>query len=566
MAFLARTFIRQAGRAAAGRFERATRDPAGTQERKLMEIVRRNRDTEYGREHGFASIRSVTDWRRQVPVVEYGDIRDRVERVTRGERNVLTAEDPVLFNQTSGTTGAAKYIPVTPTCQGRDHSDQMRTWTYHASLKHPAMFSGKVVALVSPAVEGHTASGVPYGSATGQVYSTMPAIVRSTYAIPYEVFLIPDYEAKYYALMRIAVGSRVSFIGTANPSSILKMCQKADQHADSIVRDIHDGTLRTDLPIDAELRAKIEPRLSPDPKQSRQLEDARARRGGRLLPADYWPDLALIGCWKGGTVGSYLEHFPQYFDPDRTGMVPTRDWGLLASEGRFTIPLSDQGSAGVLTVGTNHYEFVPAEDVDDHPDDRSRWTYLSAHEIEPDHEYYVVFTTTGGLYRYDINDVVEVVGTYNRTPTLVFKRKGRGMTNITGEKLSVNQVIAAFDSAQKALGVEIPHFKAEPDQRGARYVFKVEAPALQPADFHRLLEHLDRTLKALNLEYEGKRKSQRLNGPVLLVMKPGWYDRLKQALIAEGKRLFQAKTVLLDAKQPYRPEPDEVLQEVTLDG
>ncbi len=64
-------------------------------------------------------------------------------------------------------------------------------------------------------------------------------------------------------------------------------------------------------------------------------------------------------------------------------------------------------------------------------------------------------------------------------------------------------------------------------------------------------------LGELNIEWKTKRASGRLKGPVLQVMKPGWYERGKQQLVAEGKRLFQAKTILLDAKATYRPEPDE---------
>ena len=73
-------------------------------------------------------------------------------------------------------------------------------------------------------------------------------------------------------------------------------------------------------------------------------------RSGKLLPADYWPNLALIGCWKGGTVGSYIKKFPQWFDPDDDGMVPVRDWGYLSSEARGSIPLSDRRLSLVLDL------------------------------------------------------------------------------------------------------------------------------------------------------------------------------------------------------------------------
>jgi hypothetical protein len=470
-----------------------------------------------------------------------------MDRVVRGEKNILTAEDPILFARTSGTTGAAKYIPVTPTCQGRDHADQMRTWTYHASTRHPRMFRGQVISLVSPAVEGYTEARIPYGSTSGYIYKNMPRLIRRAYAIPYELFLIEDFTAKYYALMRVAIGAAVTFLGTANPSSIVMMVEFADDHADELLRDLADGTLRKDLEIPGGPRAAIESRLRKDPDRARDLEQKRKKRSGKLLPIDYWPELALIGCWKGGPVGVHIEKLTDWFDPDGTGMVSIRDWGYLASEARGSIPLSDHGSGGALTVSTNVFEFVPVENLEENLADKNAWEFLGVDEIETDREYYVFFTTTGGLYRYDINDIVEVVGRYNNTPIISFRRKGRGMTNITGEKLSVNQVITAFDNVSRALDVPIEHFRAEADIGNSRYVFKVEARKLPDSRRRELLYHLDRELSDLNIEYAARRDSMRLKDPVLHVMKAGWHKRLKEALVADGKGLFQAKSVLLDA-------------------
>jgi len=150
-----------------------------------------------------------------------------------------------------------------------------------------------------------------------------------------------------------------------------------------------------------------------------------------------------------------------------------------------------------------------------------------------------------------------VVDFYNKTPVIVFRRKGRGMTSITGEKLSVNQVMYAFATASHASNLRIDHFKAEADHKNARYVFKVEISAgLTEEQGKQLLKKLDEELSTLNIEYEAKRKSQRLNDPVLYLMHPGWYDNLKKKLISEGKRLFQAKTILLDARAEDATQED----------
>jgi len=549
----------------AGRFEKATRNPKKIQEQKLLSIVANNKDTEYGRRYDFSTIRTIADFQRLVPVITYEDIKDDMTRLVAGEKNIFTAEQPVMFAQTSGTTGDPKYIPVTPTCRGRDHSDQMRTWTHHARRSHPGLLDKKVVSLVSPAVEGYTPSGLPYGSTSGHIYKNMPAIIRNTYSIPYEVFEIADYGAKYYTIMRIAIEHDVRFLATANPSSVVKMCEKANDHSEEIIRDIHDGTLSTNFPIESDVRDVVTRKFKPNPVYARHLSEMRASRGGALKPVDYWPDLRLIGCWKGGSVGHYLNRFPDWFNPDGIRDVPVRDMGYLSSEARGSIPLSDQGSKGVLTVATNFMEFVEVEELESKPGDSGSWRFFTVDEIEEGREYYIFFTTTSGLYRYDINDVVKVVGRYNSTPEIIFLRKGRGMTNITGEKVSVNQVITVFDQAAEATGVAVDHFKAEADQGNSRYLFRVEFTGTVAAERqHSFLECLDRRLKAINIEYKAKRDSQRLGPPVLHVMREGWYERNRKQQVEDGMRAFQAKTQLLSmdklATQVVKPELEAVIE------
>lgn len=566
MSLLTSLLIRAAGWRASARFDQATRDPAAAQRRKLLEIVGRNRDTEYGRAHGFSKVQDLPSYQASAPVVGYDELRPLVERMARGEQNVLTAEAPVMFAQTSGTTGKPKLIPVTPSCRGRDHADQMRVWLYHAQRAHPRSLRGKILSLVSPAVVGRTAAGIPYGSMSGMMYRDLNPLVRQSYVVPYEVFESEDYDGTYYTVMRLGLAADVTLLGTANPSSVQKLVETVDAHADRLIRDVHDGTLDRDLAIEPRIRDVVERRLRPDPARAKRLDDARGRRGGKLLPADFWPDLALIACWKGGTVGATVERFPEWFDPDGRGMPPVRDWGYLSSEARGSIPLSDEGAGGVLTVATNVFEFVPEAELEERPGERQSWRFLGVDDLEVGRQYYVFLTTPNGLYRYDINDVIEVVGHYHATPIICFRRKGRGMTSLTGEKLSENQVIDAMTKAAKALDLGVQHFRAEPDADNTRYVFKVELEKPWPDEqTEALLERLDEALGESNLEYKAKRASGRLNAPILQVMTPGWHDEEQKRLAAAGKPVFQSKDVHLDAKQNFQPEPDKVEAEVELE-
>ena len=549
----------------ASRFEAATRDPDGAQLAKLLELTSRNAGTEYGKRHGFGSVRSFADYAQAVPVVGYEDIKADMRRVTEGEKNIFTAEDPILFAQTSGTTGEPKFIPITPTCKGRDHSDVLRTWFSHARRAHPGIFKGKTISMVSPAVEGHAPSGIPFGSTSGQMYKTAPGILRRMYSIPYDVFEIADYAAKYYAIMRMGLGDDVRFLATANPSSVLKMCEKGDQHAEEIIKDIRDGTLSAAYDIAPEIHHAISQVLKADPARAKQLEAWRAARDGSLRPGDYWPRLDLIGCWKGGTVGHYLEKYPYWFDPDGRKPIPTRDMGYLSSEFRGSVPLSDEGSQGVLTVGSNVLEFVAADELESNPGNTSAWSFKTVGQLEKGGDYYIFVSTTGGLYRYDINDVIRVTGHYNKTPQIVFLRKGRGMTNITGEKLSVNQVIDAVQAASRVAHATADHFKAEADAENSRYILRVEFASQTAPDAQRsFLQAVDGALKDINIEYKAKRDSMRLGAPVLHVMREGWYERGRLAAVGGGGRQFQAKTEKLSANvaamEDIRPELDAVVE------
>ncbi|MGI6458247.1 MAG: GH3 auxin-responsive promoter family protein [bacterium] len=560
-------FIKLVNRRSVNRFLTATWNPLQYQTDTLMRMLRKNENTRYGKRYGFSTIRTIQEYQKQVPVVNYETLKDEMEQIVNGERNIFTAENPIMFAQTSGTTGKPKFIPVTPTCQGKVHQDVMRVWLYHAQRDHPDIFDSKIVSLVSPAIEGYTPAGIPYGSTSGHIYKNIPALIKKSYSIPYSVFEIRDYQAKYYTIMRIALEHDVRCLTTANPSSILKMCEKANEFSEDIIQDIQDGKLSENYEIEPGIRTEVEADLHPNPTRARELQEFRSRRNGKLLPGDYWQNLSLIGCWKGGTVGYYLDRFPDWFNPDGVRNVPVRDWGYLASEVRGSVPLSDEGSAGVLTVASNFFEFVDLEELEASPDDYTRWNFLTAQQLEDGREYYIFITTTAGLYRYDINDVVRVEGRLNHTPQIYFVRKGRGMTNITGEKVSVNQIITSIQQAAQTSGVLVKHFKAEADMENCRYILRVELahPGDQSSQKH-FLQAFDKHLKGSNIEYKSKRESLRLYPPVLHLMREGWYERTKRMQTETGMRQFQAKTELLSPmKQQTMMIKPELISIVEMD-
>ena len=329
-------------------------------------------------------------------------------------------------------------------------------------------------------------------------------------------------------------------IGTPNPSTLIRLARTAEENAERIIRAIHDGTLGIEQPqirahrgITAQdAMSEIRTALRRVPRRARSLESAVARHG-RLRPRDAWPELRLIGCWLGGSVGFQANQLAEYY-----GDVARRDLGLWASEGRMTIPIADGTPSGALAVHANFYEFVPEDNID-----QADPHVLLAHQVELGKRYYIVISGENGLYRYDMNDIVEVTGFYNRTPLLAFVCKGRDMASITGEKIHVQQLQAAVRAAESRNGSRVLQFRVIPDVANSRYDLLVEFSAYQTGslDANRFVWDFDEALAKMNIEYASKRDSQRLLAPRLCVMRPQWSDRAAAADFKDGKREAQYK-------------------------
>jgi GH3 auxin-responsive promoter len=510
-------------------FDALCRTPVQAQDRLLRQILGTNADTEFGRHHDFGGITSFQQFQEQVPISTYENLEPYITEEMNGRPNQLTKEPPVLFTTTSGTTGNRKYIPMTR--EGKRAKSHL-TWLWFCGLyrDHPGIVGGRILSVVSPEVESHAPSGVPCGAESGHAYRTMPGPVKSMYTAPYGVFAIEDYEAKYYTLLRLAAGQNISCIATVNPSTVLLLGDRLAQHTEPIIRDVRDGSLSSQFSVPQDLRDSLH--LRPDPERARHLERAAGAGGGPLRPGLAWPELAAIGCWKGGTVGAYLAKFDTYFPQGS----PIRDFGYYATELRGSVPLSDQGDAGTIAIGTNVLEFHPAGE-DRAPEGRE---LLRVEQLEVGQRYFVYVTNASGLYRYEMNDIVEVAGHHGQTPLIRFVQKGKGVVSFTGEKLYETQVIAAVDKALVALRGRY-HFIAAVaelvDGTNPRLVFLIEFDdPIADHDGSVLVDRLDAALGEENDEYLTKRKSLRYGAPVIRVVRPGEFDRYRRRMVETGQR------------------------------
>jgi GH3 auxin-responsive promoter len=521
------------------RFERATAEPDRAQAAVLRALLQRNARTAFGREHGFGTIRTAAEYRRAVPLRDYEGFRPYVRRIAAGEPAVLTAEPVAAFATTSGTTGEPKLVPVTASWLAR-MSALVRLWMLRAQRDHPTLLDRAMLTIVSPAIEGHASTGLPFGALSGLLQRGLPSLVQRAQAVPYGAHLIADCEARGFVLLRLALARAVSVIGTPNPTTLIRLAEVARQHGDALLRAIHDGTLGIPWPDVHEepgwdarvVRRTLAALLGPDARRARALT-AAARRRGALRLQDAWPELALIGCWLGGHAGHHTRRLPEDY-----GDVPLRDLGLVASEGRLTLPLVDGSAAGVLAIDSGFYEFIPEQAMD-----AGAPPVLLAHELEVGRRYDVVLSGANGLYRYDLNDIVEVRGFYRRTPLVAFVRKGRDMTSITGEKLHLNHLWAAVREAEGVTRVDVWQFRLIPDVDACRYDLLVEpsGAGLDEIGAEAFARAVDEALGRSNVEYAAKRRSRRLGPLRLSVMRAGWAERQCRAEFARGRREGQHK-------------------------
>jgi hypothetical protein len=513
-------------------FVHAAKNAEATQLAVLFKILNFAQSSVFGKEHGFAQIASYEEYKEQVPMMDYEALRPYIERHLKGEADVLFPGKPLMYNCSSGTTSKPKLIPVTPynfetTIKGRS-----KLWLYGIMRDYPGIYSGKSLGVVSPAEEGVTEDGTPFGSLSGLVRKNLPPFINLTHSSPYNVALISDYAARTYAVCRFALPSDISIIITGNPATVLNIAVKTDQFKEDLLRDINDGTLKKDLPIEPAIRAELEGVIRPAAERARELE-AIITTSGKLLPSDYWPNLKLIHTWTNGNTGLVVPKLKAWFKEE----TPVLDFGYVSSEILSTDLMVPGDGGSVLALESGFFEFVRYED-----EDKSDKQYLMAHELLAGEKYFIYVTTYSGLYRYDMNDVIEVIGFFQQAPIIKFLFKGKGIANMQGEKLSEAQFIEAVGMARTETGVQYDFFIGYADLEQSRYQLFVEfinnPTAAEQAAFGTAL---DEALCTVNVEYASKFKSERIRPTEIIPMGREFFTRFRQQRIAEGAYEGQIK-------------------------
>lgn len=512
-------------------FWRGSRDLKKTQNDLLLKIIKYQHKTEFGEKHGFSKISTIEDFKNNVRIQNYEDLRPLLLKQESENLPSLINDSIIFYAMTSGTTGQPKFIPVTD-YQLMRYRILQALWIYFIYSECPTIFNGHILSVVGDAVEGHLPSGRSFGSTSGHIYQSLPRLVRGLYVLPPEVFSLKDHHLKYLLIVRLSVEDNlISFISTANPSTFNMLNKVAAQYGQQLIEDIKQGTFHLWDQLPGELKDILKKKLQKNPVRASDLQKIFDTHG-QFPFEEIWPLLQGVACWQSAGCRLAFESLKKSF---RSEDIQWRDIGYLSSEFRGTIPMKNKAAEGLPTFVDYFYEFIPVDQLDqESPKTLGLW------ELTNGEKYSILVTSFNGLYRYFMNDIVQVVGEFWGVPLLRFVQKGRGVTSITGEKLYEAQFLAAVENCNlKNDELKLNEAVALADLEKSTYLILLERAATAQASEELksiLADLLDQELCKSNLEYKSKRESGRLNAPQLYFMKHGFFDRLRLDLaITNGK-------------------------------
>lgn len=531
------------------RFLQGQENPLAAQEEALKRIIAANRRTLFGEEHAFGRLAKMSgpelwrEFRANVPITNYEGYLPDIELMKNGENNVLIPGQPDMFSLTSGTTAEPKLCPVNRDFIREIHQPHL-IWMYRAFVDHPNLNGGKYLVMASPPEMGRTQGGIPYGAMSGKQMSVQSIPVRRRTAAPFEIQMLSDSNVRWLNTILFALVQRNLRLVTAlNPSTLLTIANKLGDNAAEMIERLASGKPWPDETAPEQVNRQLAEMLGRHPSRARELGEIY-RHEGTLHPLVVWRDLEMLFTWQGGASSFYLPYVAAAW-----GQATQRCLGLRASEGTFSVPLRDNDPAGSLAVGSHVMEFVPAEMEELQPNAPT----LLATQLEMGRLYRLIVTTSGGFYRYDLGDIVEVTGKFRKTPEIVFVRRAGSTLSVTGEKVTEDQVVNAMRAVSEGEDIFLNGFtvtwEMDPD---ARYVLAVEFAGGEKLFFQRraliterlgyLLDGFDEELKARNCEYEAKRNDGRLGQPRLILLADGTYSRYRSNLAMGGRPENQIKT------------------------
>lgn len=429
----------------------------------LRRLTSKAERTEWGREHGFESLRTYEDFAASSPVNTYEDLKLAIDRMRQGERDVLWPGQVRWYAKSSGTTNdKSKFIPVsqdglrdTHYAGGRDAV----SW-YLGNNPHSRIFDGKALILGGSHASNYNLKNSLVGDLSAILIENINPLVNLVRVPKKETALLSDFELKRDRIAHEAIRENVTNLSGV-PSWML-----------SVMNRVLEITGKDNL-------------------------------------SEVWPNLEMF--FHGGVA------FTPYREQYRK-MIPSANMHYMetynASEGFFGIQddPSDLSMSLMLDYGV-FYEFIPMDELESpNPHVVPLWG------VETGRNYAMLISTSSGLWRYMIGDTVRFTG---KDPyKFVITGRTKFFINAFGEELIVDNAEVGLAEACRQTGAQVLEYTAAPvfmDGEGkCRHQWLVEF-AKEPADIALFARILDETLQHVNSDYEAKRYKDITLQPLELV-------------------------------------------------
>jgi len=505
-----------------------TRHISAAQENFLLSLLSAYKNTELGKKYGLSQIKTVDQFRERIPILPYSSYLPYLERIAQGVPNVLTPDPVVYLNSTSGSTGKQKLIPETRRSRRIKNRAQRATigFTVEAARRWKTPI-GKMLLTSSVQLFGHTNAGIAYGPVSVGDLRSRNVLSLQMLASPFEVLQIANTLARNYVCLLFALKNPNTKIVAANfPVLALQMSGYLENHAEALIDDLAKGTIAPWLNIEPQLRIKVERRFSAAPQRAAQLLQI-LKSEGRLTPKLAWQNLSFITTARGGTSDFYFERFPSYF-----GDTPIFGGIYASAEAVFGIYYDFNNDGSILAIDSGFYEFIPVDQWE-----VAQPKTLLPQEVKVGEKYRILVTNYNGLYRYDIGDVVEVVGYYEQTPLITFRHRLGGLLSSTTEKTTEFHATQVMRILQQDFSLALENFCITlcDQETPSPYLVNIElSPGHVLRDPEAFLAQFDHRLKEIHLSYETKRQAEQVPPPRLRVLAPGSFASVRQRLLQKG--------------------------------
>lgn len=413
------------------------------QENLLLSLVHTAQKTLFGREHDFENIHTVKEFQDRVPVADYEDLKPYIERVKKGQANILWTETPEYFAKTSGTTSGSKYIPISKEGMPFQIAGAQSALFHYISKKNNADFvNGKMIFLQgSPELE--EVFGIKTGRLSGIVAHHIPNYLQKNRLPSWETNIMEDWEAKVDKIIEETEHENMTLISGIPPWLIMYFEKLTEKHG----------------------------------KKIKQL----------------FPNLQLIV-----TGGVNYEPYRDKMEELLGGKVDIIQT-FPASEGFFAFQ-DDYTREGLLLL-TNHgifYEFIPLEEYGK-PEARR----LTLKEIELNKDYALILTTNSGLWAYSIGDVVRFI---SKDPyRILVSGRTKHFTSAFGEHVIAFEVEEAMKATLEKYPAQITEFHLAPQvnpTEGLPYHEWLIEFEKEPEHLDVFRNELDKQLRARNTYYD----------------------------------------------------------------